>query len=89
MINKLSIQYKSLILITHFQQIGYSKMGSLKWLVIDYDDEGQGKSNIPINLEDLLHSKSKLCIKVKQNATDLLYTNNQTVNLISIFGPAR
>ncbi|CAG8448575.1 852_t:CDS:2 [Dentiscutata erythropus] len=58
-------------------------MNSLKWIVIS--DEYNKSQDDDINEV----AKSDICIKVEKNATDLLSTKNETVNLISIFGPAR
>ncbi|CAG8500672.1 21660_t:CDS:2 [Dentiscutata erythropus] len=52
-------------------------MNSLKWIVIDeYSDGDNG-------------SEPEMRIEVEEDATDLLCTKNETVNLISIFGQAR
>ncbi|CAG8553407.1 25422_t:CDS:2 [Racocetra persica] len=58
-------------------------MSSLKWIVIS-DEYNEGQSD---NINEVL--LSDINIKVEENATSLLCTRNETVNLISIFGPAR
>ncbi|CAG8665995.1 28125_t:CDS:2 [Gigaspora margarita] len=57
-------------------------MSSLKWIVLNDEYNGQDS-----NIEEV--SVSDIRIEVEDNATNLLYTKNEPVNLISIFGQAR
>ncbi|CAG8720398.1 10136_t:CDS:2, partial [Dentiscutata erythropus] len=57
-------------------------MSSFKWIVIsdEYnEDQGDNINEVPV---------SAINIEVEENATSLLCTKNEPVNLISIFGPA-
>ncbi|CAG8462710.1 4603_t:CDS:2 [Dentiscutata heterogama] len=57
-------------------------MSSLKWIVIsDEYNKSQGDTINEV-------ATSNIYINVEKNATDLLSTENETVNLISIFGLA-
>ncbi|RIB25793.1 P-loop containing nucleoside triphosphate hydrolase protein [Gigaspora rosea] len=74
-------------------------MSSVKWIVIkeSLDNDINNAAASDFHIEEKAASDiqveenvaSNIRIEVKENATNLLYSKTESVNLISIFGPAR